>query len=179
MTCSSQPVSNTMQNAPFPENGDRVACSIFFRMTFSLLVISAGTSRPRRGHPLPAADNFLSERDSGSACRHGPSRKIAVMDRHERIRSELAAGFEAQKKKGNLDGGVLLSVGPKTRRQPRGLRPPPRGAASVDQGTRGGCPQLPLQRSSRYSTSLPPSRTGVSRELCGPRRGTELFSGAG
>ena len=32
------------------------------------------------------------------------------MGRHERFRSELAAGFEAQKKKTNLDGDVLLSV---------------------------------------------------------------------
>ena len=72
--------------------------------------ISAGISRPRRGHPLPAADNFLPERDPGSACRHGPSRAIAVMGRHERFHSELAAGFEAQKKKANLDGDVLLSV---------------------------------------------------------------------
>ena len=45
-----------------------------------------------------------------SNCRHGPSRAIAVMGRHERFRSELAAGFEAQKKNANLDGDVLLSV---------------------------------------------------------------------
>ena len=98
--------------------------------------LSAGVSRPRRGRPLPAADSFLPERDRGSACSHGPSRAVAIMGRHERFRSELAAGFEAQKKKANLDGDVLLlSVGPKPRRQPRGVRPPPRGAASGDQGT--------------------------------------------
>ena len=34
-----------------------------------------------------------------SNCCHEPSRAIAVMGRHERFRSELAAGFEAQKKK--------------------------------------------------------------------------------
>ena len=39
---------------------------------------------------------------------------------------------------------------PKTRHQPV-----PRGAASGDQGTRGRCPQLPLRRSSRRSTSFP------------------------
>ena len=100
------------------------------------------------------------------------------MGRHEQFRSELAAGFETQKEKANLDGDVLLSVGPKTRRQPRGVRPPRRGAASGDQGTRGERPQLPLQRSSRHSMSLPPSGTGGSRELCGPRRGTELFTWA-
>ena len=48
---------------------------------------------------MPAADNFLPERDPGSACRHGPSRATAAMGCHERFRSELAAGFEAQKKK--------------------------------------------------------------------------------
>ena len=53
---------------------------------------------------------FLPEQDPGSACRHGPSRAIAVMGRHGRFRSELAAGFEAQKKMANLDGDVLLSV---------------------------------------------------------------------
>ena len=84
--------------------------------------LSAGVSRPRRGRPLPAGDSFLPEQDRGSAYRHGPSRAIAVMGRHERFRSELAAGFEAQKKKANLDGDVLLSVGPKPRRQPRGVR---------------------------------------------------------
>ncbi|CAN0394267.1 unnamed protein product, partial [Ascophyllum nodosum] len=31
---------------------------------------AAASARPRRGHPLPAADNFLPERDPGSACRH-------------------------------------------------------------------------------------------------------------
>ena len=52
-----------------------------------------------------------------SNCRHGPSRATAAMGRHEQLpswaatfRSELAAGFEAQKKKANLDGDVLLSV---------------------------------------------------------------------
>ena len=32
------------------------------------------------------------------------------MGRHERFRSELAAGFGAQKKKANRDGDVLLSI---------------------------------------------------------------------
>ena len=45
-----------------------------------------------------------------SNCRHGPSRAITVMGRHERFRSKLDAGFDAQKKKTNLDGDVLLSV---------------------------------------------------------------------
>ena len=139
------------------------------------------------------------------------------MGRHERFRSELAAGFEALKKETNLndrafecldrrqdetsaswstatamgscigrsrDAGKrpqlpvrrkkpspasLLrkrqesprvvpwhsSQRPKTRHQPV-----PRGAASGDQGTRGRCPQLPLRRSSRHSTSFPSFEDG-------------------
>ena len=33
------------------------------------------------------------------------------MGHHERFRSELAVGFEEQKKKANRDGDVLLSIG--------------------------------------------------------------------
>ena len=110
MTRSSQPVSNTMHNAPFPENDDCAACSSFSVRCFHFWRFSTGISRPRRGRPLPAANSFLPERDPGSVCRHGPSRAIAVMGRHEQFRSELAADFEAQKKKTNLDGDVLLSV---------------------------------------------------------------------
>ena len=72
--------------------------------------LSAEISRPRRGRPLPAADSFLPERDPGSACRHLPSRAVAAMGHHDRFRSKLAAGFEAQRKEANLDGEVLLSV---------------------------------------------------------------------
>ena len=141
-----------------------------------------GISEPRRGRPLSATDSFLLERDPGSACRHGPSRAIAVMGRHEppRVISLRACrGLRGAEEKG----------------QPRWRRAPEfwaedetsaswstaaaTGAASGDQGARGERPQLPLQRSIRHSTNLPPSRTGVSRELCGPSRGTELFSGAG
>ena len=49
--------------------------------------------------------------------------------------------------------------GQEKRRQPREVRPPPQGAASGDQGARGERPQLPLQRSSRHSTSF------LAREL--------------
>ena len=137
MTRSSQPVPNSMHNVlsdsrdPFvppcfkyyaqctvPENDDRVACSIFFRMTFSLLV-TCGNFQAKRGHPLPAADNFLPERDPGSACRHGPSRATAAMGRHEQLPSwavtsdsapNLPRASRRRRKSANLDGDVLLSV---------------------------------------------------------------------
>ena len=99
----------------------------FVRMMFSLLVISV--------REFPGQDEVALCRQWIASCPSEIQGVRAAMGRHERFRSELAAGFEAQKKKANLDGDVLLSVGSKTRRQPRGVRPPPRGAASGDQGT--------------------------------------------
>ena len=102
-----------------PENDDRVACSIFFRMTFSLLVTHCGNFRARTRSPsassgqLPArarSRECVSPWAVTSNCRHGPSRAIAVMGRHERFRSELAAGLRRRRKSVNLDGDVLLSV---------------------------------------------------------------------
>ena len=72
-------------------------------------------------------------------------------------------------------GDVLLSAC--TEFQPRGVRPPPQGAATGDEGARGERPQLPPQRSNRHGASLSTSRTGISRELCRPRRGIELSRG--
>ncbi|CAN0464958.1 unnamed protein product, partial [Ascophyllum nodosum] len=45
--------------------------SRLFREKGSESWICKNCTLPRRGHPLPAADNFLPERDPGSACRHG------------------------------------------------------------------------------------------------------------
>ena len=97
------------------------------------------------------------------------------MGRHERFRSELAAGSEAQKKKVNLDEDVLLSV------------------STEDQTSAcatGSC--FGRSRNSRRMSSAavlekqPPQHESPSfenwrqrRDLCGPRRGTELSSGVG
>ena len=96
-----------------------------------------------------------------SNCRHGPSRAIAVMGRHERFRSELAAGFEAQKKKCqpgwrrtfecfdrrpdiSLYHGELL----------RAIKELEDGVLSCRSGEAAATARVSL-----------PSRTGVSREL--------------
>ena len=63
VTRSSQPVSNALHFASFPENDDPDAFSIFFLTMFSLLVISVGKYQaPRRDRAQQAANSFLLER---------------------------------------------------------------------------------------------------------------------
>ena len=150
------------------------ACSkVFYSSTYT--VISTSSSTDTRPVWAVFFDRLSSARvrPFKIVARSGLGMRSASIFLPRRAVQQTA---EARKKKANLDEHVLLNVGPNTRRQPRRVWPSPWGAASGDQGTRGERPQLPLQRSSRHSTSLPPSRTGVSRELCGPRCGTELFS---
>ena len=84
-----------MYYAPFPENDDPNA-----RPNFSHDVFTCGNLNAE----------IVSLQDEVALCRQRivsyPSEiqgMRAVMDRHERFRSELAAGFEAEKKKANLD----------------------------------------------------------------------------
>ena len=99
-----------------PENDDRVACSIFF----SHDVFTSGDLREFPGQDevtlcqqriiscpseiqgvrvaMGRHEQLLPWAVTSNCC-HGPSRATAAMGRHERFRSELAAGFEAQKKK--------------------------------------------------------------------------------
>ena len=169
-----------------------------------------------------------------SNCRHGPSRAIAVMGRHERFRSELAAGFEAQKKKcqpgrrrafecldrrqdvslveyGHSHGELHRAIKGREEAssaasseeralasEPAPVAPRIPSSSSVtffltteDQTsacTTGGC--LGRSRNSRTMSSAaapekqPPQhefpllRGRASAGNCGPRRGTELLSGA-
>ena len=100
-----------MHYAPFPENDDRDACPNFPHYVFTSGDPSAEISwLLGEVDPLPAADIFLPERDPGNACHHWPSRASATMDHHEIFRSELAAGFEVEKKRPTWAGDVLLSV---------------------------------------------------------------------
>ena len=100
-----------MHYAPFPENDDRDACPNFPHDVFTSGDPSAEISwLLGEVDPLPAADIFLPERDPGNACRHRPSRASATMDHQEIFRSELAAGFEVEKKRPTWAGDVLLSV---------------------------------------------------------------------
>ena len=95
VTRLSQPVSNAMYYAPFPENDDPNALLNFPHDAFTSADLSAEISRLQ---------------DEVALCRQRitsyPSEiqgMRTAMDRHERFRSELAAGFEAEKKKANLD----------------------------------------------------------------------------
>ena len=95
VTRSSHPVSNAMYYAPLPENDDRDACPNFSHDVFTSGDLSAKISRLQ---------------DEVALCRQRtasyPSEiqgMRATMDCLERFRSELAAGFEADKKKANLD----------------------------------------------------------------------------
>ena len=95
MTRSSQPVSITMYYAPFPENDDRNERPNFTHDVFTFGDLSGEIFRPQ---------------DEVALCRQRiasyPSEiqgMRATMDRLERFRSGLAAGFEAEKKKANLD----------------------------------------------------------------------------
>ena len=119
VTRSSQPFSNIMHNnnAPFPENDDRVECSKFSHDGFT-------TDDSVR--EFPGQDEVVLCRQRTAPCPSKIQGVRAAIGRHERFHSELSAGFEAEKKKANLDGVVLLSVGPKTKGQPRGVRPPSR-----------------------------------------------------
>ena len=92
---SSQPVSNAMYYAPFHDKDDPHA-----RLNFPHDVFTSGD--------LNAEISRL--QDEVALCRQRiasyPSEiqgMRAAMDRHERFRSELAAGFEVEKKKANLD----------------------------------------------------------------------------
>ena len=102
VTRPSQPVSNAMHNAPFPENDDRVACSICFPHD----VFTSGDSV----RELPGQDEVTLCQQRITSCPSEIQGVRAAMGRHERFRSELASGFEGQNKKANLDGDVLLSV---------------------------------------------------------------------
>ena len=95
VTRLSQPVSNAMYYAPFPDNDDRNQCPNFSHDVFT----SGGLS----------AEIFRLQ-DEVALCRQRiesyPSEiqgMCAAIDRQERFRSELAAGFEAEKKKANVD----------------------------------------------------------------------------
>ena len=91
-----------MYYSPFPENDDRTA-----RLNFLLDVFTSGD--------LSAEISRL--QDEIALCRqriasypseiHGMR---AAMDRHERFRSELPAGFEAEKKRPTWTGDVLLNI---------------------------------------------------------------------
>ena len=95
VTRSSQPVSNAMHYAPLLENDDLDACPNFLHHVFTFGDLSAEICRPQ---------------DEVALCRQWivsyPSEiqgMRATMDRHERFRSKLAAGFEDEKKEVNLD----------------------------------------------------------------------------
>ena len=100
VTRSSQPVPNAMHCAPFPEKDDRDACLNFSHDVFTSGDLSAEISRLQ---------------DEVALCRQRiasyPSEiqgMRTAMGRRERFRSELAAGFEAEKKKASLDWGRAL-----------------------------------------------------------------------
>ena len=59
---------------------------------------------------LPGQDEVTLCQQRITSCPSEIQGVRAAMGRHERFRFELAAGFEAQNKKANLDGDVLLSV---------------------------------------------------------------------
>ena len=102
VTRSSQPVSNTMHYAPFPENDDRDACPNVSRDVLTSGDLSAEVSRLQDEVPLcrQRIESYPSEIQG----------MRVVMDRHERFRFELAAGFEAEKKRPSWTGDGLLSV---------------------------------------------------------------------
>ena len=94
ITRSSQPVSNAMYYALFPENDDPNA-----RLNFPHDVFT--------GDPSAEISRL---QDEVALCRQrivSYPNKIqemrATMDRHERFHSELAAGFETETKKANMD----------------------------------------------------------------------------
>ena len=92
---SFQPVSNAMYYAPFPENDDRNARLNFSHDVFTSGDLSAETSRLQ--------DEVALWRQRIASYPSNIQGMRAAMDRHERFRSELAADFEAEKKKANLD----------------------------------------------------------------------------
>ena len=170
-----------------PENDDRVACSIFFpRMTFSLLVthhslreflgqdevalcqqrIISCPSEIQGVRVAMVRHEQLLPWAVTSNCRHGPSRAIAVMGRHERFRSELAAGFEVQKKK--CQPGRRRAFECLDRRQDVSLVEYGHSHGELHRAIKEleddvlSCRSREATATARVS---PPSRTGVSREL--------------
>ena len=95
VTRSSQPVSNAMYYALFPENDDPNARLNFPPDVFTSGNLSAEIFRLQDGVAL-CRQRIASYPSEIQGIR-------AAMDRHERCRSELAAGFEAEKEKANLD----------------------------------------------------------------------------
>ena len=104
VTRLSQPVTNAIYYAPFPENDDPDTCH------------NLRGSSPRRpnSHDIFTSGYLSAEvtrlQDEVTLCRQRiasyPNEiqgMPAAMGRHERFRSELATGFEAKKNKANLD----------------------------------------------------------------------------
>ena len=95
VTCSSQPVPNAMHYAPFPGNDDRGACPNFSHDVFTFGDLSAEISRLQ--------DEIALCRQRIASYPIEIQGMRAAIGRHERFRSELAAGFEAEKKNANVD----------------------------------------------------------------------------
>ena len=95
VTRSSQLVSNAMHYAPLPESDDLDACPNFSHDVFTYGDLSAKSFRPQDEVTL-CRQRIVSYPSEIQGMR-------AAMDCHERFRSELAAGFEAEKKETNLD----------------------------------------------------------------------------
>ena len=95
VTRSSQPVPNAMYHAPFPDNYGPNARLNFPHDVFTSGNLSTVISRLQNEVAL-CRQRIASYPSEIQGMR-------AAVDRHERFHSELAAGFEAKKKKANLD----------------------------------------------------------------------------
>ena len=163
VTRLSPPVPNT--NEPFPEHDDPDTCSN--------LRISA--PRYPNSHDVFISSDLSAEitrlQHEASPCRQRIASYLnkiqgmrAAMGRHERFRSELIAGFEAEKDEVHLgwrraterlDQKRDVSFAEHDHRH-RKLQ---RAVKDVEKSA-----QLPLPKSSRQGTSLPTSRAGISGE---------------
>ena len=166
MTRSSHPVSNIMHNdnALFPENDGRVACSFVF---LPHDVFTSGDSV----REFPGQDEVTLCRQRIPSCPSDIQGACAAMGRHEQLPSWAATSDSAprlprasrrRRERPTWMETCSSVFGPKTRRQPRGERPPPRGAASGDDGTRGSVLShqsrgiSPRQRACPGSAKIPP-----------------------
>ena len=95
VTSSSRPVPNAMHYASFPENDDQDAYPNFSHDIFTCGDLSAEISRLQDEIAL-FRQRIVSYPIEIQGMR-------AAVGRHQRFRSELATGFEAEKEKANLD----------------------------------------------------------------------------
>ena len=189
VTRLSQPFPNAIHYAPFPECGDPDTCPNF---------CVTALRRPNAHDVFPSGDlsaEITRLQNEVVLCRQWIAsypkevqEMRAAMGRHERFRSELAAGFEAKKYKVNLEWRRALGCLDRRRDVSHAEHEHHRRELhrAIKQLEESSCR---FREAAAKSTSCPTSRTGVSgetcdlivdpRETCEPGRGTDHISGAG